>query len=44
MPHLLVAGKLHPSGLELLLFGAVIVGVVLLRPAGLAGEAKGHDR
>jgi branched-chain amino acid transport system permease protein len=32
------------SGLELLLFGAVIVGVVLLRPAGLAGEAKGHDR
>ena len=32
------------SGLELLLFGAVIVGVVLLRPAGLAGETKGHDR
>ena len=32
------------SGLELLLFGAVIVGVVLLRPAGLAGGGQGKER
>ena len=32
------------SGLELLLFGAVIVAVVLLRPAGLAGGGQGRDR
>ena len=30
------------SGLELLLFGAVIVAVVLLRPAGLAGGGQGR--
>lgn len=32
------------SGLELLLFGAVIVAVVLLRPAGLAGGGQGRER
>lgn len=32
------------SGLELLLFGAVIVAVVLLRPAGLAGGGQGTAR
>ena len=32
------------SGLELLLFGAVIVAVVLLRPAGLAGGGQGKER
>lgn len=34
----------HASGLELLLFGAVIVAVVLLRPAGLAGGGQGRER
>lgn len=32
------------SGLELLLFGAVIVAVVLLRPTGLAGGGQGRQR
>ncbi|WP_454454884.1 branched-chain amino acid ABC transporter permease [Thauera phenylacetica] len=32
------------SGLELLLFGAVIVAVVLLRPAGLAGGGHSKER
>ena len=32
------------SGLELLLFGAVIVAVVLLRPAGLAGGGQSKER
>lgn len=37
----LASEQLQPGGIELLVFGAVIVAVVLLRPDGIAGERSG---
>lgn len=37
----LAGDQLQPGGIELLVFGAVIVAVVLLRPSGIAGERGG---